>query len=229
MMMAWRQRRTMAPQLFLHQLPLGPMQNFIYLVGTEGQRDVVVVDPAWDVDAIEKTCTIHGKRLCGILLTHSHKDHTNGVAELLGRRDLPVYVQKREVDFSDDLREFGDALRPLSSGDAIPLGGVSARVIHSPGHTPGSQCLYAADALLSGDTLFVNGCGRCDLRGGDPGQMFQTLHQTLRKLPGATRLFPGHDYGDVQVSSLDRESGRNPYFQLKDAASFVAYRMRPRT
>jgi hydroxyacylglutathione hydrolase len=219
----------MGAQLFLHQLPLGPMQNFIYLVGTEGQRDVVVVDPAWDVDAIEKTCTIHGKRLCSILLTHSHKDHTNGVAELLRRRDLPVYVQRTEVDFSDDLREFGDALRALSPGDPIPLGGVSARVIHSPGHTPGSQCLYAADALLSGDTLFVNGCGRCDLRGGDPGSMFHTLSQTLRRLPGTTRLFPGHDYGDVQVSSLDREAIRNPYFQFKDAASFVAYRMRPRT
>jgi hydroxyacylglutathione hydrolase len=219
----------MAAQLFLHQLPLGPMQNFVYLVGTEGERDVVVVDPAWDVDAIEKTCTIHGKRLCGILLTHSHKDHTNGVAELLRRRDLPVYVQRTEVDFAEDLRAFGDALRPLSPGDSVPLGGVSARVIHSPGHTPGSQCLYASDALLSGDTLFVNGCGRCDLRGGDPGQMFHTLHQTLRKLPGTTRLFPGHDYGDVQVSSLERELTRNPYLQFKDAASFVAYRMRPRT
>jgi glyoxylase-like metal-dependent hydrolase (beta-lactamase superfamily II) len=219
----------MGAQLFLHQLPLGPMQNFVYLVGTEGQRDVVVVDPAWDVDAIEKTCTIHGKRLCGILLTHSHKDHTNGVAELLRRRDLPVYIQKTEVDFAEDLREFGDALRALSPGDPIPLGGVSARVIHSPGHTPGSQCLYAADALLSGDTLFVNGCGRCDLRGGDPGSMFHTLSQTLRRLPGTTRLFPGHDYGDVPVSSLDREAIRNPYFQFKDAGSFVAYRMRPRT
>jgi glyoxylase-like metal-dependent hydrolase (beta-lactamase superfamily II) len=219
----------MPAQLFLHQLQLGPMQNFVYLVGTEGQRDVVVVDPAWDVDVIEKTCVIHGKRLCGILLTHSHKDHTNGVGELLGRRDLPVYASRAEIEFSDDLRTFGDALRPLDPGDPVPLGGVTARVILTPGHTPGSHCLYAADALLSGDTLFVNGCGRCDLRGGDPGQMFTTLHQTLRKLPGTTRLFPGHDYGDVQVSSLDREATRNPYYQLKDSASFVAYRMRPRT
>ncbi len=219
----------MPGQLFLHQLQLGPMQNFVYLVGTEGQRDVVVVDPAWDVDAIEKTCVIHGKRLCGILLTHSHKDHTNGVGELLARRDLPVYAHRTEIEFSEDLKSFADALQPLAPGDPVPLGGVTAKVIHTPGHTPGSQCLYAADALLSGDTLFVNGCGRCDLRGGDPGQMYGTLYQTLRKLPGATRLFPGHDYGDVQVSSLERESSRNPYFQFKDSASFVAYRMRPRT
>ena len=219
----------MPAQLFLHQLPLGPMENFIYLVGTEGQRDVVVVDPAWDVDAIEKTCAVHCKRLSGILLTHSHKDHTNGVAEILQRRDLPIYVQRTEIDFSDELKAFEDALWPLAPGDPIPLGGVVARVIHTPGHTPGSQCLHAGDALLSGDTVFVNGCGRCDLRGGDPAQMFQTLSQTLRKLPGTTRLFPGHDYGDVQVSSIDREASRNPYFQFKDAESFVAYRMRPRT
>ncbi len=82
------------------------MENFVYLVGTEGQRDVVVVDPAWDVDAIEKTCAVHCKRLSGILLTHSHKDHTNGVGELLQRRDLPIYVQRTEIDFSDDLRRF---------------------------------------------------------------------------------------------------------------------------
>ena len=206
----------MAAQLFLHQLQLGPMQNFVYLVGTEGQRDVVVVDPAWDVDAIEKTCVIHGKRLCGILLTHSHKDHTNGVGELLGRRDLPIYASRAEIEFSDDFKTFGDALRPLGPGDPVPLGGVTAKVILTPRW------------LLKPETFSV-AVRRCDLRGGDPGQMYATLHQTLRKLPGATRLFPGHDYGDVPVSSLDREATRNPYLQLKDSASFVAYRMRPRT
>src|SRR5262249_59470030 len=81
--------RSMPAQLFLHQLQLGPMQNFVYLVGTEGERDVVVVDPAWDVDAIEKTCAVHTKRLSGILLTHSHKDHTNGVAEIRPLRGSP--------------------------------------------------------------------------------------------------------------------------------------------
>jgi hydroxyacylglutathione hydrolase len=217
-----------APPVFVHQFPLGPMQNFVYLVGTEGQPEVVVVDPAWDVDAIEHATSAHGKRLAGILLTHSHKDHINGVAELLQRHDLPVYAQRSEIDFSPDLQAFGDALRRLGPGDPVPLGAVAARAIHTPGHTPGSQCLYAGDALVAGDTLFVNGCGRCDFTGGDPTQMFHTLTDVLGKLPGATRLFPGHDYGDVPVSSLARESAQNPYFQFTDATSFVKYRMRPR-
>ncbi|HXX30116.1 MAG TPA: MBL fold metallo-hydrolase [Myxococcaceae bacterium] len=217
-----------ARPIFLHQLPLGPMRNFVYLVGTEGERDVYVVDPAWDVDAIEKACTADGKWLAGIFLTHSHKDHINGVAELLRRHDLPVYAQRAEIDFSPDLQAFGDALRRLGPGDRVGMGGASVVAVHTPGHTPGSQCLFAGDALVAGDTLFVNGCGRCDLLGGDPAAMFHTLTGVLGKLPPATRLFPGHDYGDVPVSSLGREAQRNPYFQFTDAKSFVTYRMRPR-
>jgi hydroxyacylglutathione hydrolase len=217
-----------SPPVYVHQFALGPMQNFVYLVGTEGQPEVCVVDPAWDVDAIERTIRAQGKRVAGLLLTHSHKDHINGVAELLRRHDVPVYAQRGEIDFSPDLQAFGDALHRLGPGDLVPLGGVEARAIHTPGHTPGSQCLYAGDALVAGDTLFVNGCGRCDLTGGDPAQMFHTLTAVLGKLPGPTRLFPGHDYGDVPVSSLEREGSKNPYFQFTDAASFVKYRMRPR-
>ncbi len=216
------------PSVFIHQFPLGPMQNFVYLVGTAGQPEVCVVDPAWDVPAIEVACAAEQKTLAAILLTHSHKDHINGVSELLRRHDVPVYAQRSEVDFSEDLRAFGDALRPMAPGDAVPLGGVEARAVHTPGHTPGSQCLLAGDALVAGDTLFVNGCGRCDLQGGDPAQMFHSLTGVLSKLPTATRLFPGHDYGDVPVSSLQREATQNPYFQFADVATFVKYRMRPR-
>jgi hydroxyacylglutathione hydrolase len=216
------------PSVFVHQFPLGPMQNFVYLVGTEGQPAVCVVDPAWDVDAIEAACAAEKKSLAGIVLTHSHKDHINGVAELLRRHDIPVYAQRAEIDFSPDLQGFGDALRRLAPGDPVPLGGVSAVAVHTPGHTPGSQCLFAGDVLVAGDTLFVNGCGRCDFQGGDPTEMFHSLTGVLGKLPGTTRLFPGHDYGDVPVSSLEREASQNPYFQFTDAASFVKYRMRPR-
>ena len=121
------------------------MQNFVYLVGTEGQREVCVVDPAWDVDAIEAACAAQEKSLAGILLTHSHKDHINGVTELLRRHDLPVYAQRAEIDFSADLQGFGDALRRLGPGDPVPLGGVEARAVHTPGHTPGHISIVCVD------------------------------------------------------------------------------------
>lgn len=214
--------------VYVRQLPLGPMKNFVYLVGDSASAEVVVVDPAWDVDAIEAAARADGKRISAVFASHCHGDHINGLPELLARHDLPVYVQEAEVDFSTDLRELGDALRPLADGAAFEVGTARFKSLHTPGHTPGSQCLWAGDALVSGDTVFVNGCGRCDFPGSDPAAMHRTLTQVLRPLPDETRLFPGHDYGDVKVSSLGREREQNPYFQLPELADFVRYRMRPR-
>jgi glyoxylase-like metal-dependent hydrolase (beta-lactamase superfamily II) len=204
------------------------MKNFIYLVGPEGARDVLVVDPAWDVDAIERQLQRDGKRLVGAFVTHHHGDHTNGLAPLLKKHDLPVYVQKAELDLPTPLRELGSALRPLAPGDLLPVPGLRLQALHTPGHTPGSQCLYAHDAVVSGDTLFANHCGRCDLPGGDPEQMFHSLTQVLGRLPADTRLLPGHDYGEVPVSTLERERAKNPYLRFSGVRDFVDYRMRPR-
>lgn len=214
--------------LYWKQLPLGPMKNFVYLVGSDSSPEVLVVDPAWDVSAIERAAAADGKRLAGAFVSHSHGDHINGLPELLSRHDLPVYAHKLEIDFSPELRKAGDALRPLSAGDRIQVGDARLVALHTPGHTPGSQCLHAEDALISGDTVFVNACGRCDLRGGSPEDMYRTISQVLLALPKDTKLFPGHDYGDVPVSSLARESEHNPYFQFHDVESFVRFRMRPR-
>ena len=117
---------------------------------------------------------------------------------------------------------------PVPHGDAIVLRPLRVVAMHTPGHTPGSTCWHAGDGLFAGDTVFVNACGRCDLAGGDPEQMFQSLKR-VSELPGGVRLFPGHDYGDVPISSVARERERNPYFQkLASLTDFVAYRMRPR-
>lgn len=218
----------MSEPLYLKQLKLGPMKNFIYLLGAEGAPEVAVVDPAWDVPAIERAVSEDGKRLACAIVTHCHPDHINGLPELLSRHDVPVYAQRREVEFSPELRQLGDALRPTEPGGEIPIGSLRAHAIHTPGHSPGSQCVLCGDALVSGDTLFVNACGRCDLKGGDPEEMYRSLIQRLGKLPDETRLLSGHDYGDVPISTLGRERQKNPYFQFPDMASFVTYRMRPR-
>lgn len=216
------------PPLYVRQLKLGPMKNFVYLVGAEGSPEVAVIDPAWDVAAIQRAAGEDGKRIACAIVSHCHPDHVNGLPELLRGLDIPVYAQKRELEFSADLRSIGDAMKGASPGETVQVGPLSIQLLHTPGHTPGSHCVLAGDALLSGDTVFVNGCGRCDLDGGNPEDMYRTISQVLMQVPPETRLFPGHDYGDVQVSSLAREREQNPHFQHRDLQSFVAYRMRPR-
>ncbi|HVE86706.1 MAG TPA: MBL fold metallo-hydrolase [Myxococcales bacterium] len=214
--------------LYVRQLKLGPMDNFVYLVGAEGAPEVAVIDPAWDVPAVMRAAAEDGKRIACAVVSHCHGDHTNGLEDLLHHLDVPVYAQKRELEFSADLRSVGDAMKGVDPGEAVQVGPLKATLLHTPGHTPGSHCVLAGDALVSGDTIFVNACGRCDLPGGNPEEMYRSISQVLARLPPETRLLPGHDYGDVPASTLARERERNPYFQHHDLASFIALRMRPR-
>lgn len=204
------------------------MQNFVYLIGAPDSREVAVVDPAWEVSAIVEAVARDDKRLAAIFLSHHHFDHLNGVPALLETHDVPVYVQAAEIECSEAVQAFGGALAPVTPGEVIRVGALEVTCVHTPGHTPGSQCLACRGALVSGDTVFVNACGRCDLTGGDAAQMFDSLQRVLGALPGETVLYPGHDYGDVPVSSLARERERNPYFRLTDLEAFVAHRNRPR-
>ncbi len=213
--------------LYVRQLQLGPMENFVYLVGAKGSPEVAVIDPAWDVEAIERAAAEDGKRIVCGAVSHCHGDHINGVPALLARHDIPIYAQKEELAFSAELRGMG--ARAIGPGETFSVGPLTIRALHTPGHTPGSQCLQVEDAVVSGDTLFINGCGRCDLRGGNPEDMYRSISQVLQKLPEGTRLFPGHDYAEVPVAKLGEVREKNPYFQFHDLQSFVAFRMRPRT
>ncbi len=215
--------------LYVSQLTYGPMKNFIHLVGAEGAPEVAVVDPAWNVPALMEEIARAGKRLVAAFLTHSHHDHINGVPELLKVKDLKVYVQQAELDFNPDLRDFAPALVAVGPGAEVKVGPLTVTLIHTPGHTPGSQCVHCGGALFSGDTLFVEHCGRCDFPGGDAGQMFDSLHRVLGHLPDATVLYPGHDYGSVPVSSLAWERKHNPYLTHTRREDFIDYRLRPRS
>jgi hydroxyacylglutathione hydrolase len=212
--------------LYVRQLKLGPMENFVYLVGAEGARETALIDPAWDVEAALAAAEEDGRAVTHALVSHHHFDHVNGLPMVLDKGGIHVFAHR--ADLPRLAPELQREVSAVEAGTAVEVGPLRIAAMHTPGHTPGSTCWHAGEGLFAGDTVFVNACGRCDLAGGDPEQMFQSLKR-VSELPGEVRLYPGHDYGDVPVSSVARERERNPYFQkLASLTDFVAYRMRPR-
>lgn len=215
------------PRLYVRQLKLGPMDNFVYLVGAAGARETAIVDPAWDVEAALAAAREDGRAVTHALVSHHHFDHVNGLPALLAQGGARIYAHRADVPrLAPELQR---EVTGLSAGDVVEVGPLRMKAVHTPGHTPGSTCWQAEDALFAGDTVFVNACGRCDLAGGDPEQMFESLKR-VSALPAEVKLYPGHDYGDVPVSSIGREVERNPYFRrLASLDEFLALRMRPRS
>jgi len=216
----------MSDGIYLRQMELGPMQNFVYLIGDPETRECVVVDPAWDIGAIVDTVEREGMRLSGVLVTHTHQDHVGGhlfgfdipgVEDLLGRLPAKVYVHKAEREF---LRGFGSDLVKVDGGDTVVVGRVTVGFIHTPGHTPGSQCFLVDGRLVSGDTLFIRSCGRTDLPGSDPKEMYTSLTRRLGALPDATVVFPGHNYGGVSTT-IGEEKRQNPMMRFGSMTEFL--------
>ncbi|PYN60945.1 MAG: MBL fold metallo-hydrolase [Candidatus Rokuibacteriota bacterium] len=216
--------------VYLRQMELGPMQNFVYLVGDPAARECVVVDPAWEIDTIVETAERDGMRLVGALVTHTHQDHVGGsleswgmpgripgVEDLLERVPLKVYVHKAEREF---LRGFGSDLVQVDNHDTLDIGQLTLTFMHTPGHTPGSQCFLVGDRLVSGDTLFIGSCGRTDLPGSDPSDMYYSLTQRLAALPDDTILLPGHNYGGPS-STIGDEKRQNPFMRFAALGDFL--------
>ena len=213
--------------IFVHQFELGPWDNFIYLVGDKATRECVVVDPAWDAQVILDEAAKLDVRIAGVLCTHSHFDHVNRVDALVEQTDVPVHMLGEEIDFSGFRSE---NLERHGPGDVLSIGKhLDITFMHTPGHTPGSTTYRIRDAIVTGDTMFVQGCGRCDFVGGDPAVMFGTLKGLVEALPRETRMYPGHNYGPVTVSTLDEELAENPYLQHATLTDFIAHRMEGKT
>ncbi len=204
--------------IYLKQLELGPMQNFIYLVGDPQTREAAVVDPGWEVPAILTAAERDGYRLTKAFVTHHHFDHVMGLGELLNAVDLPVYVHRDDAPHLDIPRS---SLTLVSGGEAVPVGRLEVTLIHTPGHTPGSQCLLVNNRLLSGDTLFIGACGRCDLPGGNPTLLYESLTKQLRPLDDATILCPGHNYAEVPTVELGEEKRTNPFLSARTIQDFL--------
>jgi hydroxyacylglutathione hydrolase len=219
-----------ASTVYLKQMELGPMQNFVYLIGDPATRECVVVDPAWEIDTIVDTAQADGFSITGALVTHTHQDHVGGslkswgmpgripgVEELLEKVRAKVYVHKAEREF---LKGFGSDLVKVDNHDTLPVGRLTLEFLHTPGHTPGSQCFLVDGRLVSGDTLFIGSCGRTDLPGSDPSEMYFSLTQRLGALPDQTILLPGHNYGGVS-STLGDEKRQNPFMRFASLGEFL--------
>ena len=219
----------MSTPLYFKQIEIGPMQNYVYLLGSLETRKVAVVDAAWEIDTILKIAAQDDVEITHAFVTHTHPDHVGGrfagvdiagVTELLSKCKAKVVVHKAEAEFLKELSS-SDIIKS-DSGDKIDVGGVEIQLLHTPGHTPGSQCFLVDNRVVSGDTLFIDACGRVDFPGGNAEQMYYSLTQKLMALPDETILFPGHNYARLSHATLGEQKKTNPYLRFASLKQFLA-------
>ena len=208
------------------------MVNFAYLVGDRETGEAVVVDPAYNVDDILAVLEADDMRLVGALGTHYHADHIGGsmmgfavvgIADLLERITVPIHIQRDEADYVHKTTGVGDDdLQLHDSGDVVSVGAIDIELIHTPGHTPGSQCFLVANRLVAGDTLFLDGCGRTDLPGSDSREMYYSLTQRLAKVPDEAVLYPGHLYSAEPSAPMGETRQHNFVFRPRNVEQWMA-------
>jgi glyoxylase-like metal-dependent hydrolase (beta-lactamase superfamily II) len=211
--------------LFLEQIPLGPMENFVYMIGSKSTREVALVDPAWDIDFLLNHIDQQDLKLASILVTHYHPDHIGGgmgghsiegIAEVLAKKPVKIFVNKYEADGVKKVTGVSDSdISIVESGDHLKIGLNDIEFLHTPGHTPGSQCFKVNDNLISGDTLFIHGCGRVDLPGSNSEDMYHSL-QKLAELPDDTILYPGHHYSPEEFQTMGKTKEQNMHLKVPD-------------
>ena len=212
-------------ELLVEQIQIGPMQNFVYVIGSKTTREVALVDPAWDIDALLEHVEKQDLKPVAALVTHYHQDHcggemggqqVQGLPELLAARDLKAYVHKTEAAGVKKVTGISDTdMVKVDSGDKMSIGDIEVEFLHTPGHTPGSQCFRIQNTLVSGDTLFIQGCGRVDLPGSNPDHMCESLNK-LASLPDDTVLLPGHNYDAVTRATIGELKNHNQYLRIPD-------------
>lgn len=207
------------------------MVNFTYVIGDTHTRECVLVDPCYAVNELLDIVEADGMTVTGVLATHFHADHIGGnlmghhlegAATLLERCSCPVHVQRDETPWVMRTSGLGlDQLVEHDGGDIVTVGAIDIHLVHTPGHTPGSQCFHVDGRLISGDTLFLEGCGRTDFPGSDPAAMYDSL-QTLAAMPTGTVVYPGHRYSAAPSATIDSIRDDNYVFRARSKDQWLA-------
>ncbi|MCP8310171.1 MAG: MBL fold metallo-hydrolase [Candidatus Methylarchaceae archaeon HK02M1] len=195
------------------QIFIGFMANFTYLIGDEKSRLAIVVDPAGDLERILKEVEKHSLKVKYIINTHAHFDHIDGNKDLALRTGARIIMHEKSREKKDT---------SVGDGSIIEVGNLKIKVIHTPGHTPESVCLLLDNKLLTGDTLFVGGCGRSDFLESNPKELYRSL-QKLMKLDEDIEVYPGHDYGEKPFSTIGYEKKNNYAFKFRTEEEFVQF------
>lgn len=199
----------------LLQIPVGQMANFTYVIADEDTDEAAVIDPSWDLEKIFDTLKKNGWNAKYVINTHSHFDHVLGneqVAKVTGAKIIQHSASQLEKDMT------------VSDGDTIAVGNTNLRVVHTPGHSKDSICLILDGRLVfSGDTLFVGACGRVDLPGSDPKEMYHSLLGKVRNFDEKLVIYPGHDYGPTPTSTIGHEKRFNLVLQPRTEREFLEF------
>ena len=205
--------------MIIEQMLVTGMAVFSYLVADEKSRDGVVIDPAGDFDIIFSELERHGVNLKWVINTHSHFDHTSGNDYIINKTGAGLMIHELEAQKLNSvmnriLRKGGKSPEPvklLKDSDIIKIGSIEMKVLHTPGHSPGSITLYAENNLFTGDTLFTEGMGRTDLPGGSQKQIMNSIRNIILSFPDDTIIWPGHHYGRNTKSTVKEQ--KRFYFQ----------------
>ncbi len=205
--------------MIVHQMLVGHMANFNYLIGDPETRTAAIIDPAWQPDHLLAEADRLGLTITHILNTHCHHDHVEANGPIKEATGATIHIHEEEFRY---LAHFepppGDV--SMSDGDTIQIGQLTLHWMHTPGHSPGSSSIRVNDAVFVGDTLFVNSIGRTNFPGSEPADMFASI-QKLKALPDTTTIYPGHDYGPTQQSTIGEQKQLNPFWQPESLEAFM--------